>query len=569
MSTPGVPASATNLQLPLPPAFNPELTPCPARCPRVIRDHVCTRSLCRYACLIRDHLRALLAARASSTTTSAGSRHIRDHLRAPRSLHVHHLRSRPWALNTSTLRSLHAAIDTNILPTTHGVYAAKLTFLYLDLPGAASTMARGRKPLNPEDRAEGRKAALNRYSNKNREALRDAARLRMQRKRAALANTDQTTIQNEALKTREAASKYRHRNREHIRTKNARRRAREGMKTSSARPSPEPLPKTQWPSSHKKLIAKSGKGGKHRAKSSEEEASEADEEQGGHGSANPYFPGRAPHEESRTDLVCPAGCDEDACEGYRRLLCSPAYFPDHGHESIDHPGPFYAFLSGPMHGIVTSQSAVDSVLHIDPKAHYVEAKNYAAAMQIWNSNCVENHDHMRDHIDPPAVPISPAKLTRRVIQSHQAALAAHVDEHRRVALAPRTVLTPEDRERIAGIYRNAHAAFPALGEERARYTALVLRIDRQLQALDVEDVHQLLDAATVDAGSDELSLILNARGDNERPPLSPVVISGSKDEEEGEGQEADSKAIEDEAQRLSALQDNEDEERRMHALEGW
>ncbi|KAJ6593720.1 hypothetical protein B0H19DRAFT_1056204 [Mycena capillaripes] len=70
-------------------------------------------------------------------------------------------------------------------------------------------MPPGRKPLDPHLRLQHRQESLQRYAEKNANALRAAARLRMQRKRAEISAGDYKTRARYAKKAREASEKYR------------------------------------------------------------------------------------------------------------------------------------------------------------------------------------------------------------------------------------------------------------------------------------------------------------------------------------------------------------------------
>ncbi|KAJ7673338.1 hypothetical protein DFH06DRAFT_1124058 [Mycena polygramma] len=92
----------------------------------------------------------------------------------------------------------------------------------------------GRKPLDPTLKAERRRATLRRYAEKwmtNKDALREAARLRMQRLRA-IAAEDAEMRASRKQRDAEAAARYRHRNRQAIRETDTLRRARKYIANS-------------------------------------------------------------------------------------------------------------------------------------------------------------------------------------------------------------------------------------------------------------------------------------------------------------------------------------------------
>ncbi|KAJ7092064.1 hypothetical protein B0H15DRAFT_948246 [Mycena belliarum] len=77
-------------------------------------------------------------------------------------------------------------------------------------------MARGRKPMDPDQKRQHREAALAKYAEKNAERLRNAGRLRMRRIRATLADADQATVNRHKRNARKSATKYREGNRDKI-----------------------------------------------------------------------------------------------------------------------------------------------------------------------------------------------------------------------------------------------------------------------------------------------------------------------------------------------------------------
>ncbi|KAJ7022887.1 hypothetical protein C8F04DRAFT_1272080 [Mycena alexandri] len=84
----------------------------------------------------------------------------------------------------------------------------------------------GRTALDPETRTANRRAALQRYAEKNRDALRQAARARMQRLRAQdQEGMDEDGVSNARLKARAWSAKYRESHRAEIRAADAVRRA--------------------------------------------------------------------------------------------------------------------------------------------------------------------------------------------------------------------------------------------------------------------------------------------------------------------------------------------------------
>ncbi|KAJ7446847.1 hypothetical protein B0H11DRAFT_2248613 [Mycena galericulata] len=93
-------------------------------------------------------------------------------------------------------------------------------------------MPPGRKRLDPATKAEHRRETLRRYAEKNKAALREAARLRMQRLRATAAQSPRLKA-SMRQKSLQSAAKYRERNREAIRVADAVRRAKKYIETSS------------------------------------------------------------------------------------------------------------------------------------------------------------------------------------------------------------------------------------------------------------------------------------------------------------------------------------------------
>ncbi|KAJ7692308.1 hypothetical protein B0H14DRAFT_3531566 [Mycena olivaceomarginata] len=75
-------------------------------------------------------------------------------------------------------------------------------------------MPRGRPPLDPDVKQQHREEALKRYSDKNANKLREAARLRMQWHRAAIANSDIFTQRRYAGKAALSSERYRDRKRD-------------------------------------------------------------------------------------------------------------------------------------------------------------------------------------------------------------------------------------------------------------------------------------------------------------------------------------------------------------------
>ncbi|KAJ7140730.1 hypothetical protein C8R44DRAFT_726453 [Mycena epipterygia] len=120
-------------------------------------------------------------------------------------------------------------------------------------------MTRGRKALSIQVKAQHRKATLERYAEKNREKLREAARLRMQRTtvpdilrrvRAEIANSDDKTRRGHRVKAQQAAATYREKNREEIRAADTMRRAsrcieQEGLQAFDKKASPKSMGRAQ------------------------------------------------------------------------------------------------------------------------------------------------------------------------------------------------------------------------------------------------------------------------------------------------------------------------------------
>ncbi|KAJ7906806.1 hypothetical protein B0H13DRAFT_1880209 [Mycena leptocephala] len=106
-------------------------------------------------------------------------------------------------------------------------------------------MPRGRKPLDPDLRLQRRHESLKRYAEKNAEALRAAARLRMQRKRAEISAADYKTKARYVKQACKTAEKYRDKKAEEERTADAAKRLLRKKITLKSKTKPQDHPNSR------------------------------------------------------------------------------------------------------------------------------------------------------------------------------------------------------------------------------------------------------------------------------------------------------------------------------------
>ncbi|KAJ7182985.1 hypothetical protein C8R43DRAFT_1116598 [Mycena crocata] len=338
-------------------------------------------------------------------------------------------------------------------------------------------MPPGRKTLDAETKAFNRKDTLDRYAEKNRLKLREAAR-----SRAKIQAADLPTIQAHKVKVRQASDKYRDRNREAIRAKDSMRRAKsyivaQGLEALDTKVASKGMKVTQHkhegraPAQHPATLPKKLKLREIAPESSgedgDEEDSDGDDSEGREPyQARAYFPERIDRRtdaERRADweAACAAicvHCGEEACCGCgcicpateiyfehegghwvgkgssslhhplsmaaipgQVLLCSPCYSPDIGHEdymahSADPEGTFFAIDSAHWRGIVTSKQSLERMLKIYPDATYFERPTYLQIMAHWDRECNDYHYH-GDASPMSSAPSSPSTLVPTPIPS--------------------------------------------------------------------------------------------------------------------------------------------------------
>ncbi|KAJ7065932.1 hypothetical protein B0H15DRAFT_807652 [Mycena belliarum] len=232
-------------------------------------------------------------------------------------------------------------------------------------------MARGSKPLSAAQKHEHRQVSLAKYAASNGERLREAARLRMQRNRAALANADDATVRRHKRMARKSASKYRERNRDIIRDADLERRTKRRLSDQ------------------------------HKADELAEPGAAP-----ALASLTMDFGLRAPPERREE---CRNGCGEWACEGSHPLLCVPAYYPDLGHEDrLEHSknpeAHFYGVYRGVRLGVFTSRETIEGIVAHDLATLYFTAPTWTRLIELWNLECVDYHDHAHGPQLPPSSP---------------------------------------------------------------------------------------------------------------------------------------------------------------------
>ncbi|KAJ7138737.1 hypothetical protein C8R43DRAFT_955215 [Mycena crocata] len=334
-------------------------------------------------------------------------------------------------------------------------------------------MPPGRKSLPPEQKAQRRREALERYAEKHRGELRAAAQLRMRRylvssitaaivtaprrNRERIALSDAATIQSHKIDVRRHAQQYRdrsasqrfpaalaqvvyHRHREEIRVDDTIRRARMHMEahTAARRDSPDPpkarphtkpkplktaptkLPKTPKPvprapsptSSYLCMLAQHEKNAAALPKAAQR------------------------HRKAVLDTPCPPrrlssinGDEEDGGDEFSsddgsdddyRSAPMPGFIAraDHRHENkATHIG-FWAITAGAgdFVGIWSSQAPFERILaeHANLLSFY--ADSWLEVSDMWAVNCADYHNHEGEGLPPPPPP--PTQPRRQEVTTH-------------------------------------------------------------------------------------------------------------------------------------------------------
>ncbi|KAJ7772499.1 hypothetical protein B0H14DRAFT_3508982 [Mycena olivaceomarginata] len=306
-------------------------------------------------------------------------------------------------------------------------------------------MPRGRPPLDPDAKQQRRAEALKRYSDKNADKLREAARLRMQWHRATIANSGIFTQRKHATKVALASERYRDRKHEEEhaerRTTDAATRKARGLEKDTLHrkharpkklPQAKPLPRLPF------------KRPPHAAKPpgavspitltpapccatirmsciAQDDSSDAEShnEQEHHPPELPIWPAR-----TSCPQCCPH-CYQEDCIGSAPnlilldimvdsypgiLLCEPKYAPDPGHEDrYKHPGPFYAVVCKEWRGVVTSKTSRKRMMEQYPHAYTWEASPWWTFDRRWTLDCTEYHEHKGERAvaDEPIRPVTP------------------------------------------------------------------------------------------------------------------------------------------------------------------
>ncbi|KAJ6587574.1 hypothetical protein DFH09DRAFT_1074796 [Mycena vulgaris] len=278
-------------------------------------------------------------------------------------------------------------------------------------------MPRGRKPLDPEQKAHRRQAALAKYALNH---------------RAALAEADEQIVRQQKARAH-TGTKFGGQIRGYI--------EQQGLEAFDKKTTRKFLAKTQrrhegqMPVRRLSQLPKKLPRPKSRAGTSDEEeedTSEDEEEEDTAAPANPraYFPGRAGAE-------CENGCGEVSCEGcacicsgsstwmdhdhYLQrqqvplaapLLCAPVYMPDPGDEdkqkhSASPNGWFYGLVSGNLVGVVSSSETLQRILRDNPNAHYIKVNTWPRLLELWYLECREYHNHEDEGPQTPMLAAQP------------------------------------------------------------------------------------------------------------------------------------------------------------------
>ncbi|KAJ7101389.1 hypothetical protein B0H15DRAFT_943715 [Mycena belliarum] len=298
-------------------------------------------------------------------------------------------------------------------------------------------MARGRKPMDPDERRERRAASLA----KNAERLRDAGRLRMQRVRATLADADEATLRRYKRNARKSAMKYR-----------------AGFALFLK---PSTLNDNVSSNRDKIRIADTERRVERRDAASGQDATELAGETLG---AHPEFEG--------TLIVTAMAYLLDGGPPEVPLLCTPSYFPDPGHEdklhhSSDPNSVFYGLIRGNIQGVVTSRETLEAILNDDPTATFIEGDTWLRLIQQWNLECSDFHDHQAEvqpesplSSPPPSSPPSPNRTPPRA--------ASPLPRHR-VVVATRKAggsILPLSPEEVDALWQGAVVILPERQAER-------------------------------------------------------------------------------------------------------
>ncbi|KAJ7467358.1 hypothetical protein B0H11DRAFT_1921396 [Mycena galericulata] len=275
---------------------------------------------------------------------------------------------------------------------------------------------------------------------RNHDSLRDAARLRMRRRRAALANGSEETAQAHKSKALAAASRYREKNRSQIREADSLRRAslciqNRGaeafdVKTNQKSRAPTQLrdegrPRVQHPKVLPRKLSNRGISDSGPPQKRVE--------------PEPLSLTRIA-EESEAQELCIGGCGDpaDECEACEcicpasslwiedhRHYHSPAYerhfnrpvLRHDGHEDLQKhsaslEGVFYGIISSHWKGVVTSKETLARMLKHYPDARHIEAPTWLRFHELWVQDCTEYHYHEHDAASPmTTAPSSPSSLT--------------------------------------------------------------------------------------------------------------------------------------------------------------
>ncbi|KAJ7688269.1 hypothetical protein B0H17DRAFT_1135724 [Mycena rosella] len=271
-------------------------------------------------------------------------------------------------------------------------------------------MPRGRPRLDPETKFEHVQDARRRYEEKN-----AAARLRMQRRRTVIADSDILTRRKYAQQAAEAADSYRFRKRQEQRVEE--RAAQAARKQASHPPASRSVPFPS-PLLLRAMIEHSAA---FTATTSVSAAYAC--------APSPMNGSSTPTAISSRHAMAVGGSvrgadliahDRSSAPTSMILLCEPRYAPDAGHENKwTHPGPFYALVCKEWRGAVTSRytflflcvvpplihrsTSLQRMLELYPHASTWEAAPYLTFLRMWNLDCAEYHNHEGEvPFKPPA-----------------------------------------------------------------------------------------------------------------------------------------------------------------------
>ncbi|KAJ7698011.1 hypothetical protein B0H17DRAFT_1129955 [Mycena rosella] len=379
----------------------------------------------------------------------------------------------------------------------------------------------GRKPLNPKEKLERQQLALTRYADKyqtstlllspllisglrNREKLQEAARVRMKRNRAALADGDEGVARRHQLKAKEANTRYRARNREDLRAAAAMRRAKcyideHGVQAYDKQSCRKYFSKTQLrhegrapPPRPKTLPIKLTEKQMHMAASAnaadtddgEEDEGDEDEEDK-LPPARALFIGRA----LRIELPeCAAGCDEHThgAPNTSPRCCTALYFPDPGYEDQARQDRFpdldyYGIVHNPILRAVSSRQTAEAVLRLHPCADSFKAPTWVQFLVHWSAACAESHDHSGD---APNLQVNAAEVQVLIDGAKEAAGEALARAERSFAvLAELQELTNEQLTADA-MQMAPPVDYPTLTSERQALIQDIARANRLLPFID-------------------------------------------------------------------------------------